>query len=62
MKKNNKFSEIFDFRKALYSDLENIMRFIREFWGTHHILGNDKEFFIYEHGNDDKTINIGSGT
>lgn len=34
------------------------MRFIREFWGTHHILGNDKEFFIYEHGNDDKTINF----
>lgn len=58
LKKNVKFSELFDFRMARYSDLNSIMEFIRRFWSPNHILGNDKDFFLYEHGNCDGTINF----
>ena len=58
MKKLDKFSELFEFRFAERHDLEEIMAFIRHYWRKSHILGNDKNFFLYEHGRDDKKINF----
>ena len=58
MKINEKYSEIFDFRLATVGDLDDIMLFIRRFWKENHILGNDREFFLYEHGGTKDTINF----
>lgn len=35
-------------RQAIYDDIPNIMRFIREHWAREHILGNDRAFLEYE--------------
>ena len=58
LKKIGKFSKLFNFRLAEHSDLEAIMEFIRKFWSADHILGIDKEFFVYEHGNQDNKLNF----
>lgn len=46
----NKYDELYTFRHAKMSDVDRLMRFIRENWRANHILGNDREFFLYEHG------------
>ncbi len=58
MYKLDKFSELFEFGFAQHQDLEEIMSFIRHFWREDHILGNDKKFFLYEHGGSSKIINF----
>ena len=58
MKESDKFSSYFEFRVAQRSDLEEIMTFIRQYWRENHILGNDKEFFLYEHGTSKKNLNF----
>lgn len=40
------------------SDIDEIMAFIRKFWRKNHILASDRDFFMYEHGNNDKSINF----
>ncbi|MEL7567167.1 MAG: hypothetical protein AAGU27_20140 [Dehalobacterium sp.] len=50
----NKYDELYNFRKAKMNDVDRLMRFIRENWRANHILGNDREFFLYEHGNGDE--------
>jgi hypothetical protein len=51
----NKYDERYIFRVATIHDVDRIMSFIREYWKADHILGNDREFFLYEHGNGDQT-------
>lgn len=46
----NRYDELYIFRKAKMEDLENLTRFIKENWRQNHILANDREFFLYEHG------------
>jgi len=53
----NKYDERYNFRKAKVNDLDRLMKFIREYWRADHILGNDREFFTYEHG-DGENINF----
>jgi hypothetical protein len=50
----NKYDEQYTFRKAKMDDVDNLMRFIRKNWRENHILGNDREFLLYEHGNKDE--------
>lgn len=58
LKKIEKFSTLFDFRIADFSDLDEIMEFIRDFWSADHILGTDKDFFVYEHGGNGNKLNF----
>ena len=46
----NKYDEVYDFRIANIKDVDNIMTFIREEWSREHILGYDKEFFLWQYG------------
>src|SRR3990167_7412884 len=46
----NRYDEQYLFRKATITDVDRIMRFIRAYWREDHILGNNREFFLYEHG------------
>lgn len=50
----NKYDELYIFRKAKINDVDRLMNFIKEHWRSNHILGNDRDFFLYEHGNGDK--------
>jgi len=43
-------------RLANIRDIDNIMKFINDNWKENHILSRDKDFFIYEHQNED-TVN-----
>jgi len=43
-------------RLANISDIDNIMKFINDNWKENHILARDRDFFIYEH-QDNNTIN-----
>lgn len=45
----NKFDEYYDIRLAKVEDIEDIMNFIKVQWGENHILGNNRDFFEYEH-------------
>ena len=45
----NGFDEIYDIRFARYDEIDEIMAFIKEHWKKDHILGNNREFFEYEH-------------
>lgn len=58
----NKYDELYDFRIASKKDIDKIMLFLKTEWGEKHILANDKEFFIWQYGNeqygDDTTINF----
>lgn len=47
----NKYDEYFDFKTASVDDTEAIMQFIRDYWDAHHILGNDRGFFLYHYRN-----------
>src|SRR5438552_10905726 len=47
----NRYDAQYIFRKATIRDTDRIMSFIREHWRKDHILGNDRDFFLYEHGN-----------
>ena len=47
----SRYNEQYIFRKANIADVDRLMRFIREHWRADHILGNDRDFFLYEHGN-----------
>ncbi|MBC3804837.1 hypothetical protein GH808_10380 [Acetobacterium fimetarium] len=50
----NKYDENYNFRQANSDDIDKIMCFIKRKWRNNHILGNNKDFFLYEHGNEDK--------
>ncbi|MDF2511442.1 MAG: hypothetical protein K0S04_1308 [Herbinix sp.] len=50
----NKYDELYIFRKANIKDVDRLMEFIRTDWRANHILGSDREFLIYEHGNGDE--------
>ena len=50
----NKYDELFIFREAKINDVDKLMSFIKEHWRANHILGNDRDFFLYEHGNGDR--------
>lgn len=58
----NRYDEAFDFRIANITDVENIMQFLKEEWAADHILSNDKDFFLWQYGNeqygDSETINV----
>ena len=41
-------------RLAEMADVDGIMCFIDEYWKKGHILGNNKEFFLYEHADQDR--------
>lgn len=45
----NRFDEMYDIRLAYYNEIEEIMAFIDQNWKKGHILGNDRNFFEYEH-------------
>jgi hypothetical protein len=49
----NKYDELYIFREATINDVDKLMHFIKEHWRANHILGNDRDFFLYEHGNGD---------
>lgn len=46
----NKYDEQYIFRKANVDDTDKIMAFIRNEWNPVHILGNDKELFLWQYG------------
>ena len=50
----NKYDELYIFREAMINDADKLMSFIKEHWRANHILGNDRNFFLYEHGDGDK--------
>ena len=50
----NKYDELYIFREAKIKDADKLMSFIKEHWRANHILGNDRDFFLYEHGDGDK--------
>lgn len=58
----NKYDEHFDFTLATKKDVPDIMNFLKEEWGETHILANDREFFLWQYGNeqygDTDTINF----
>lgn len=58
----NKYDELYTFRIAEKADTEKIMLFLKEEWGESHILSNDKDFFLWQYGNehygDNDTINF----
>lgn len=45
----NQLKKLFIYRQARLEDLPKIMKFIKDFWRSDHILANDKKFFEYEH-------------
>lgn len=45
----NQFDERYVIRMAEYADIDSIMNFIRCNWNAEHILGNNRQFFEYEH-------------
>lgn len=47
----NRYDETHIFRTATIEDVDNIMNFIKIYWGENHILAVDKEFMLYEYGN-----------
>lgn len=49
----NKYDEYYSFRKAKKNDIDEIMYFIKSEWSDSHILANDKEFFIWQYGNEE---------
>lgn len=58
----NKYDEHFDFSLATKEDVPDIMNFLKEEWGETHILANDREFFLWQYGNeqygDANTVNF----
>ena len=48
------YEEKYDIRQAIVDDIDDIMTYIRVNWKSDHILGNDREFFEYEHVFDNK--------
>jgi len=46
----NRYDEYYDFRLATIDDVEDIMAFIRAEWNPQHIMGNDRELFLWQHG------------
>lgn len=48
----NRYSDKYNFRLAHIEDVDKIMSFIKSNWREGHILANNKEFFLYEHGNE----------
>ncbi len=47
----NRYDEKYEFRLAKIDDIDQIMEFIREYWGAEHILAHDKEVFLWQYGN-----------
>lgn len=56
---NNKYDEVYNYRRANVDDADMIMKFIREEWGEKHILGNDKAFFMWQYGRTEYQDNSG---
>ncbi len=58
----NRYDELYNFRIASRKDIDSVMLFLKTEWGENHILANDKEFFIWQYGNeqygDHSTINF----
>ncbi len=50
----NRYEEKYNFKIASINDVDLIMAFIREHWRSGHVLGTNKEFFLYEHGHGDQ--------
>lgn len=46
----NQYDELYLFRKATVEDTDKIMAFIRNEWNPDHILGTDKELFLWQYG------------
>lgn len=44
-----KFDERYNIRFATSDDIPTIMQFIKEEWGSNHILARSRDFFCYEH-------------
>ncbi|MCD8016103.1 MAG: hypothetical protein LUG99_23705 [Lachnospiraceae bacterium] len=59
---NQRYDEFYDFRMANVNDVDAIMDFIRGEWRADHILGRNKELFLWQYGNDfygdPETINM----
>ena len=59
---SSKYDTAYSFRMANINDTDNIMHFIREEWDKNHILGHNKELFLWQYGKteygDCDTINI----
>jgi hypothetical protein len=49
----NQYDELYVFRQAKLADVDRLMSFIRKHWRSNHIFGNDRDFFVYEHGDGD---------
>ena len=45
----NRFDKQYAIRLAYYNEIDEIMAFIDRYWKKGHILGNNREFFLYEH-------------
>lgn len=45
----NKYDERYEIRLAKYSDIENIMNFINDYWREGHIMARDIKLFEYEY-------------
>lgn len=53
MSKINKYDDEYEIRLANKSDIENIMKFINEYWREGHIMARDRALFEYEYVNGD---------
>lgn len=54
----NSYDDQYVFRIARKSDIDSIMRFIKENWNANHILANNRNFFEYEFLESDGTVNF----
>ena len=58
----NRFDEKYIFRLAHIEDVDMIMQFIRDEWGRDHILGHNRDLFLWQYGSseydDHETINV----
>ncbi len=50
----NKYDEYYIFRLAKPDDIDDIMKFIRDEWRKDHLMGIDKDFFCWQHVNDNR--------
>ena len=48
------YDEKYELRLARIEDIDSIMTFIDEYWKKGHILGTNREMFMYEHSDGNK--------
>ena len=48
------YDEKYEIRLACIEDIDSIMIFINEYWKKGHLLGKNREMFMYEHSDETK--------